>query len=184
MEIEEGNAIIFLDLTIRKLGNKHVFNIYRKDTCTDIVIPVDSVHPWSHKLAAFNSMIHRALTVPMQTKDLVEEMNCIIDIGKANGYREETIKKVWRKHVNKKNIQSASALIPPCTEPRNQWVTIPYIGPISDRIARNIRKPGIKVAFQSIISLKSLLSNTKDKIEPGKKVEFISYSVQIVMLYT
>ena len=51
-----------LDLTVTKHIDKLKFNIYRKPTTTDVTIPVDSHHPFSQKMAAFNCFIHRLLT--------------------------------------------------------------------------------------------------------------------------
>ena len=55
MEKEKNNTINFLDLTISKdFTNKQLrFNIYRKPTTTDIVIPNRSYTNTSHKHASF-----------------------------------------------------------------------------------------------------------------------------------
>lgn len=42
------------------------FEIYRKPTATDIVIPFSSCHPISHKVAAFNQFLHRAFSIPLK----------------------------------------------------------------------------------------------------------------------
>ena len=41
----ENNPINFLDITIQKRGHEINFNIYRKPTTTDTIIPYDSCHP-------------------------------------------------------------------------------------------------------------------------------------------
>jgi len=51
LEQEKENRINFLDITIIK-DEKMSFNIYRKPTTTDTIIPIDSCHPISYKLAA------------------------------------------------------------------------------------------------------------------------------------
>jgi hypothetical protein len=51
LEQEKENRINFLDITIIK-DEKMTFNIYRKPTTTDTIIPNDSCHPISYKLAA------------------------------------------------------------------------------------------------------------------------------------
>jgi len=45
MEEEVDNRINFLDITISRVDNKILFNINRKPTTTDIIIPNDSYHP-------------------------------------------------------------------------------------------------------------------------------------------
>jgi hypothetical protein len=46
-EKETGNKINFLDLTITKDNKNFSFDIYRKPTTTDILIPSDSCHQWT-----------------------------------------------------------------------------------------------------------------------------------------
>jgi hypothetical protein len=45
MEPETDNQINFLDITVKKETNKFSFNIYRKPTTTDTIIPRVSCHP-------------------------------------------------------------------------------------------------------------------------------------------
>ena len=50
--IEEGkeNKIDFLDITISKEKDNLSFDIYKKSTAADTIIPNDSCHPHEHKL--------------------------------------------------------------------------------------------------------------------------------------
>jgi hypothetical protein len=52
-------------LTNNKLG----FKIFRKPTNTQRFIVNESHHSTQHKMAAFNSMMFRAVNVPMSTED-------------------------------------------------------------------------------------------------------------------
>ena len=62
MEKEKNNRINFLDITIVKEHNKLTFDIYRKPTTTDSIIPYDSCHPIEHKLAAVRYLTNRMNT--------------------------------------------------------------------------------------------------------------------------
>lgn len=53
LEIENNNTLNFLDLQITKHNNTFTYNIYRKPTTTDTLIPESSQHPAQHKKAAF-----------------------------------------------------------------------------------------------------------------------------------
>ena len=53
---------------------------------TDTVIHATSFHPISQKMAAFHSMIHRLLSLPLDNKDFLTELNTIKYIAVANGY--------------------------------------------------------------------------------------------------
>jgi hypothetical protein len=44
-ETETDNSINFLNFSIQNKGNKLTFNIHRKPTATDVIIPIDSCHP-------------------------------------------------------------------------------------------------------------------------------------------
>jgi hypothetical protein len=52
LEKEQSNRINFLDITITKSQDGLSFEIYRKPTTTNIIIPNDSCHPREHKTAA------------------------------------------------------------------------------------------------------------------------------------
>ena len=52
LEKEVNNKIIFLDITIAKRHDSLLFEIYRKTTTTDVIIPNDLCHPGEQKTAA------------------------------------------------------------------------------------------------------------------------------------
>jgi len=58
MEKEIDNKINFLD-TILKETKDLIFNIHRKPTTTDTIIPKDSCHPQKHKHAAMSYLTNR-----------------------------------------------------------------------------------------------------------------------------
>ena len=66
MEEEGDNRIIFLNITIFKIDHKISFNVYRKPTATDIIIPTDSCHLPETKAGAIRYMINRPSTYPMK----------------------------------------------------------------------------------------------------------------------
>src|SRR3978361_589466 len=69
VEIDVDNKISYLDLTIENKNGRFEFSIYRKPTHTDTTIPYSSNHPSTHKLAAYNSMVHRLLTIPVSREN-------------------------------------------------------------------------------------------------------------------
>ena len=93
-EIESDNSINFLDIKIKKNNDKLKFSVYRKPTTTDTVIHNDLHHPKNQKLAAFNSLIHKALSIPMDIEDFNNEINIIKQIAKNNGYNIRLINQV------------------------------------------------------------------------------------------
>jgi hypothetical protein len=56
---EENNKTNFLDITITKGHGSLLFEICRKPTTTDAIIPNDSCHPGEHKTAAIRYFYNR-----------------------------------------------------------------------------------------------------------------------------
>ena len=77
LETEENNKLNFLDLTVTRLNSNFRYQIYRKPTTTDIPINAESDHPFSQKMAAYNSFVDRLLSIPMEKEDFHEELNTI-----------------------------------------------------------------------------------------------------------
>jgi hypothetical protein len=59
MDEEVNNGIIFLDITVSKIDHKISFNMYRRPTAIDIIIPDDSCHRPRQKLTAIRHLINR-----------------------------------------------------------------------------------------------------------------------------
>jgi hypothetical protein len=77
METELDNQINFLDLTVRKDTSKFTFNIHRKPTTTDTIIPYTSCHPPEHKQAAIRYMVNRMNTYNLTNSDKAKEEHTI-----------------------------------------------------------------------------------------------------------
>ena len=77
MEEETNNNINFLDVAIRKENNTLTFNVYRKPTTTDSIIPRDSCHPQEHKHAAIRHLINRMNIYNLNAANKEGETNII-----------------------------------------------------------------------------------------------------------
>lgn len=88
---DDDRTLAFLDLRIRVSAEGNLeFSIYRKPTNTDRFITIDSHHHHSHKAAAFHSMVHRLLNIPMNASDYETEKNYIYQVATINGLMENT----------------------------------------------------------------------------------------------
>jgi hypothetical protein len=65
MEEETDSTINFLDITISNTKDSLTFDIYRKPTTTNIIIPNNSCHPPEHKSAAIRFLKNRRDTCPL-----------------------------------------------------------------------------------------------------------------------
>lgn len=115
LETESNNALNFLDLTIFKQNDKYAFKIFRKPTTTAHTIHSSSHHPHSHKLAAYNSMIHRFLSIPLEQADFNDELNTIKFIAVSNGYKSAMVDRLLSEHKNRMPNKNQT---PPTEKPK------------------------------------------------------------------
>ncbi|KAJ8939881.1 hypothetical protein NQ318_023221 [Aromia moschata] len=86
-EVEHNEQLPFLDvLVIRNSENKLEFDVYRKETATLRYIPNDTHHPFQHKMASFNFIIHRLLNFPLSKERFEHDKQLIKNIAKTNCY--------------------------------------------------------------------------------------------------
>ncbi|KAJ8956455.1 hypothetical protein NQ318_010769 [Aromia moschata] len=101
-EVEHNEHLPFLDvLSIRNSENK-------KETATLRYIPNDSHHPFQHKMASFNFLIHRLLNFPLSKERFEHEKQLIKNIAKNNGYSVHLIDKLLRKHKFKRTLYNCT----------------------------------------------------------------------------
>lgn len=152
MELEVDSTINFLDLSITNKNNAHEFKIYRKPTYSDITIHKDSSHPLQHKYAAYNSMIHRLFTIPLDTSNFNLEVQYIKQIAVNNGFDIETINKLINRKYHKlaiKEIYCASM-----SSEYDSSVLLPYYNNISVKIGNLITKNNHRpIAFKTVSNI-------------------------------
>lgn len=166
--IEVNNSLNFLDLTITREHCRHNFQIYRKPTHTDVVIPATSCHPWQHKLAAFHSYINRLMTVPLSGQAYRRELNTIYNIAVANGYDRRMIDNIVRNKINKQ-VTGLLYAVPRERVIHNYQSSMAYVGKISDKISKLLKNNDVHVAFRTTNTVRRAICNGKEKTEVGRK---------------
>lgn len=147
LEEENNNTLNFLDITITKQNGYLKFKIYRKPTCTDQTIHADSHHPYPQKLAAYNSFVHRLITIPMDPNDYNEEVNIIKHIAISNGYNSGLIDKLINKHKNRSNR----------TTTQKTYISAEYGTFLSNKFHNTLAKENITVSFKTNNKLVKML---------------------------
>jgi len=117
LENEINGCINFVDFTIQNNGNKLLFNIYRKPTATDIIIPKDSCHPPEQKHAAIRHMVNRKNTYRLDNDNKRTEHQTIEQIITSNGYETSIIDQL-NKHGHKDNANNT----------KHSWAKFTYFG--------------------------------------------------------
>lgn len=170
-EIEVNKTINFLDLTISHNNNNiHEFAIYHKPTHTDTTIHARSFHPITHKLSAYESMIHRLINIPMSKDNFELEKNRILTIALNNGYSTDMVNNILTKQQKSKIL---SLIYPRTQKTPNNYNLITYIGNISDKIGTIIKKSkksnNQAIAFKTNNSIQNSIKNNKDKTDKKSK---------------
>jgi uncharacterized protein (UPF0335 family) len=95
-----------LDIEIKRVDNNLEINVFRKPTAVPRYITSDSHHCIQHKMAAFNSIIDRMLTFPMNITNQQEELKIINNIARINGYDEKFVNRIYQRQKSKAELQT------------------------------------------------------------------------------
>lgn len=163
-EKEQNNQLPFLDLMVKRIGENLKFSIYRKPTSTQLFIGSDSNHSRQHKMAAFNSMMHRLFTVPLDNVDFEVEKKYIYETARMNGYSSGCIDKIFKKHKKRKETRELTNL--DFIEANDlKFLSMPFFPNLTHKLSNELRKFGYKVVYENSGSLKDCLGSAKDKIK-------------------
>ena len=109
-EIEVHQHLNFLDLTICRTTDSFEYKIYRKPISTDTVIPSDAYQSYKVKMAAFHSLTHRILHIPLSKTNYNSELEKIHSIATNNDYPPSMIERII--HRKRRDITLNSIYIP------------------------------------------------------------------------
>jgi transposase-like protein len=146
MEAESNNQINFLDITIQKETDKFTFNMYRKPTATDTIIPRSSCHPPDHKQAAIRYMVNRLNTYNLTNSNKIQEHGVIRQILHSNGYDPS----VTTRHNKRKK--------PVLKQNENKWAKFTYIGKETKFITKLFRDSPIQISYTTNNTISKILS--------------------------
>ena len=128
-------------------------------THTDRYQEFKSHHPLSHKVSVIKTLYSRARCLSSTSILRIEEEAHILQALLMNCYPQHLVQMV-------RDVVSTTAVPPP--DPKDQEpiakVSLPYIRPVSDCIARILRRLNIKVSFHPLRTLRHSLVRVKDEI--------------------
>lgn len=145
------------------VNGKLEVDVYRKPTSTQRLIPSDSFHDYKHKMAAYHSMAHFMVNLPLTDEKVVEEVKKIVEIGKVNGYKESTIMHIIKKHQRKKAQTDVSTFYGNQIqdEPKRR-VGIRYYPEVTKKLRPIYASHKLEVVHRNEGTLKQLLGSVKD----------------------
>lgn len=162
-EEEENGKLPFLDVMVINNKPEIEYDVYRKPSYTNRLITSDSFHNFKHKMAAFHSMAHRMVEMPLNKERYEAEKRRIIDIGLINGYANNTIENIIKKHEKKKFLRDASTLFN-STKEETKRVVLPYAHTTTNLLSKMYSENGLQAVNQNIYPMQRLIGTAKDKI--------------------
>ena len=166
MEREEDGTIPFLDVHVKRDGDKLTTSVYRKPTHTDRYLNYDSHHHPKVKSGIVDCLSHRAKRICKKGSALSDELKHVHNALMANGYPRHALKRRRKKRRRDG----------PGTGRPKARMFLPYIKGLSERIGRMCRPLVIHTTFTSRNTLRKSL--TKVKGRPGMlDVKGVVYSI-------
>jgi len=135
LDEEQNNQISFLDITIKKDQKGLLFEVYRKPSTTDIIIPNDSCHPIEHKTAAIRYYRIRLDTYRLTPENRKKEKETIRQILANNKYDAHPIEMLHRKRRQNHNVQ------------KQKWAKFTYIGKETRFITKLFKDTNVRITF-------------------------------------
>jgi hypothetical protein len=148
IEEEQDSKINFLDIHISKTNKNTSFDIFRKPTATDTIIPKGSCHPAEHKLGAIRYLQNRNATYLVTPESRLKETKTIDHILQANKYEPTNIN--TRTKTKKAYEQSDSH--------DKKWAKITYLGKEVRMITKLFKRTNLNIVFSTKHNTGKLLS--------------------------
>ena len=147
-------------LTRRNEESKLSFSVYRKPTHTDQYLQFDSNQPLQHKLGVIRTLHHRCMMLCTEEDDKMKEIEHLKKVLSVSGYT----KSAWSLATARKprtNSQTTHTL----DTRKKGSVCLPYVGPMTQAIARNFRQAGVTTHIKPCNTIRGRLVKPKDKLD-------------------
>lgn len=168
-EVETENSINFLDITLTNIEGKHGFDIYRKPTTTDVVIPRNSMHCDKYKMSFFHSMLNRMVKITLTSDKIEREILILKDIAVNNGYQPAIVDRIHQKIVSKKSNSLNEITLQKGGTYNKPYFNIRYLGKISETIERAFRKVNVAVSFKNCNNIEKSLIHSVEEVDVFSK---------------
>jgi hypothetical protein len=139
---------------MRKDNNRISFDIYRKPTTTDIIIPRESCHPMEQKLSAIRYIQNRNETYLTDPCCKQKEKHIIDHILRNNNYDSTSIN--TRKNRSMKNRSRTQ---------KTKWAKFTYTGRETRFITKLFKPFDIGISFTTRSNIGALLRENSDKMD-------------------
>lgn len=168
VEIENDSSINFLDLKLKRINKKIVFDVFRKETSTIRFLTNDSYNPIQHKHAVFHSLAYRLVNLPLSQDCYASEYEFIKQAATVNGYERNLIDNIINKHHRQKLQNDKSTLFvqnKKLEKKLHKYTKMIYAPDITNKLIKIYKNNDMELVFKSGLNLKNLLGSTKDKLD-------------------
>jgi hypothetical protein len=137
-----------LDIAITREKHRFVYDIYRKPTATDSLIPRESCHPHEHKISAIHYLHNSNETYPIEEQNKQEEKRIIEHILCNNNYSPTTLNTC----INKSTRHDE--------HPQQQkWAKFTNMGTETRFVTKLFQKAGLRIAYTTRHPIGQLLTH-------------------------
>ncbi|XP_055909861.1 uncharacterized protein LOC129944452 [Eupeodes corollae] len=171
IENEHNNSLPYLDLILHRENNKILYNWYAKPTTSGRMINFNSTQPIKQKINTAFNFINKVLDLS-DKKYETENIRKIKTILKNNNYPFYVINNLFKKRTeklktktNKNNNNHAKTTAD--NKEEKKFFSIPYVPNLTNNrnLHKIINKENISFSHKSNLTLKSIFTNTKSKIQ-------------------
>lgn len=166
-EQEKDKQISFLDTLVKRMDDGSLeFEVFRKPCTTERRIVAESVQDIKHKMAAYHSMSHRMVNLPLKEDAYDKERKTILRIGQKNGYKTESIERIIRKHERKKELLNFSTFygLPREKDEDLIRISMEYCPEVTKILKPIYKKFNLEIVHRSSNSLRQHLKSLKEPL--------------------
>ena len=153
----------YLDLSIRRQNYTVQFDIFRKSTYTDTIIPYNSCHPKEHIYAAPKYLINRWKNYPISPEAKEHELTTLQSILYNNLFPSQTVQKL-QKTKDKSNKITGNT--------KQKWISFKFIGKESRSIANIFRNTNLRISYKTRNNIQHILQHNNQNDSQNDKFRY------------
>ena len=142
-ELEKDGKLPFLAMLIERNDGKIVTSIYRKPTFTGVYTHFQSFLPGVYKVGLLSTLLFRYFSICSTYQLFLLEIVEFKKIFLKNGYPTKFIDRCVKKFLERLAVKK---VVKDTVPKREYFITLPYLGPLSNKIQKRI-----KSVFQKIL---------------------------------
>ena len=144
--------------------------MYRKATHTDQYLQFARNQPLQHKLGVIRMLYHCCYTICSDAEAREGEINHLKHVLSISGYTKDA----W---LTATKPRPSTVPTDPDKNPSRGSISLLYVGPLSEALARAIRKAGVAVHMKPFNTIRAKLVHPKEKVKKEDKLGIV-YHIQ------